>query len=57
MLWSVWSVLLVAALADLPQVEVDTLKGEHHSGRLNQLNETSLRLGEGDFRRAEGRGE
>ena len=44
-MWNWSCVLLASALAaELPQVEVDTLQGAHHSGRLVTLTSTELSL-------------
>jgi hypothetical protein len=42
MIWC--QLLLLAALGDLPQVEVDTLAGDHQTGQVVQLTPTTLKL-------------
>jgi hypothetical protein len=45
---AVWYLVLLAALSDLPTAEIETLKGDRHSGALVQLNESALRLQKGE---------
>lgn len=40
--------VLAAALAGLPRVDLETLKGDRHSGELREIGESSVRLGTGD---------
>ncbi|HVW02165.1 MAG TPA: NPCBM/NEW2 domain-containing protein [Planctomycetaceae bacterium] len=44
MSWTCWALLCAALGADLPAVEVQTLKGEHYVGRLASLNDSDLNL-------------
>lgn len=44
MVMPLWSLILLAALADAPAVEVETLKGDRHSGQLEELTDSRIRL-------------
>lgn len=41
---AVWHLVLLAALADLPAAEIETLKGERQSGAIAELSNRTLRL-------------
>lgn len=43
-----WHVVLLAALAEFPTAEVETLKGDRHTGALAELTSEKLRLQTGD---------
>jgi hypothetical protein len=44
----VWHLVLLAALSNLPAAEVETLKGDRHSGAVAELSDRALRLEKGD---------
>jgi NPCBM/NEW2 domain len=45
---ALWHLVLLAALSDLPAVEIETLKGDRHAGALAELSSTALRLKQGE---------